>query len=88
VVKGKFSYMQPEELAGLRPDRRADVWGLGVVMWQMLTGKRLFHGESDLSTLRALWYLPDRSLDSALVTIPSISGAFPAPLPTDAELVR
>ncbi len=46
VVKGKFAYMSPEQANAAPLDRRADVFAAGVVLWELLTGKRLFHGES------------------------------------------
>ncbi len=58
VVKGKYAYMQPEVLHGRKPDRRADVWGLGVILWELLTLKRLFHRKTDMDTLRAVCELP------------------------------
>ncbi len=54
VLKGKFAYISPEALRGERPDRRADVWSLGVVVWELLTGRRLFSRGSDLQTLSAV----------------------------------
>jgi serine/threonine-protein kinase len=57
ILKGKFAYMQPETLNGKKPDRRADVWGLGVVMWELLTSRRLFHRATDAQTLRAVMEL-------------------------------
>jgi eukaryotic-like serine/threonine-protein kinase len=45
-VKGKASYMAPEQLRGERVDRRADVYAAAIVLWEMLTGKRLFDGDS------------------------------------------
>ncbi len=44
-IKGKIGYMAPEQLYGERADRRADVYAAGVVLWEMLAGKRLFEGE-------------------------------------------
>ncbi|TQF09691.1 protein kinase [Myxococcus llanfairpwllgwyngyllgogerychwyrndrobwllllantysiliogogogochensis] len=52
VLKGKYPYMSPEQASGLAIDARSDLFALGVVMWEMLTGKRLFKGDSDLMTLR------------------------------------
>jgi serine/threonine-protein kinase len=52
VVKGKFSYLPPEVLQEQRPDRRSDVWGLGLVAWELLTGHRLFDAGSDVEILR------------------------------------
>lgn len=46
-VKGKPSYMSPEQLSGANVDRRTDVYSAGVVAWELLTGQRLFLGEGD-----------------------------------------
>ncbi len=51
VLKGKLGYMSPEQVRGLPVDRRADVFACGIVLSEMLTGERLFVGESDFSTL-------------------------------------
>ncbi|WP_342378269.1 protein kinase [Myxococcus stipitatus] len=52
VLKGKYPYMSPEQAGGLAIDARSDQFALGVVMWELLTGKRLFKGDSDMMTLR------------------------------------
>ncbi len=55
IIKGKLAYVAPESLRGQQNlDRRADIWGLGVVTWELLTGKRLFKRDDELSTLRAV----------------------------------
>jgi serine/threonine-protein kinase len=54
MIKGKCSYLAPEVLKGKKADRRADVWGLGVTAWEMLTARKLFRGSSDLETFRAI----------------------------------
>ncbi len=51
ILKGKFGYMSPEQVRGLPIDRRSDVFAVGVMLYEMLTGERLFVGESDYSTL-------------------------------------
>lgn len=54
VLKGKFAYVAPESMAGVRANRRVDVWGIGVVAWELLTGQRLFRRKNDLETLHAV----------------------------------
>jgi serine/threonine protein kinase len=51
ILKGKFGYMSPEQVRGLPIDRRSDIFAVGVILYEMLTGERLFVGESDFSTL-------------------------------------
>src|SRR5215472_17585138 len=50
-IMGSAAYMSPEQAAGKPVDKRADIWSLGVVLWEMLTGKRLFEGETISHTL-------------------------------------
>ena len=51
VVKGKFSYLSPEAASGLAVDRRADIFAVGILLWEMFTGRRLFYGDSDYQTV-------------------------------------
>jgi serine/threonine protein kinase len=52
ILKGKYAYMSPEQVDGLEIDHRSDIFALGVVFWEVLTGKRLFKGDSDVQTMR------------------------------------
>ena len=51
LVLGTAAYMSPEQAAGLPTDRRCDIWSFGVILQEMLTGKRLFDGETISHTL-------------------------------------
>jgi serine/threonine-protein kinase len=54
IVKGRFAYMAPEQMRGGAVDRRADVWSLGVVLFELLTGSPLFERESQSETVIAV----------------------------------
>ncbi|HEY6880481.1 MAG TPA: serine/threonine-protein kinase, partial [Polyangiales bacterium] len=51
ILKGKFGYLSPEQVRGERVDQRSDIFGIGIVLHELLTGERLFAGDSDLSTI-------------------------------------
>ena len=51
ILKGKFGYMAPEQVRGTPIDQRADVFAIGVVLYELLTGQRAFKAESDFSLL-------------------------------------
>ncbi len=51
TLKGKLAYMSPEQVQGESIDRRTDIFALGVVLWELTTGQRLFRMDSDLDTL-------------------------------------
>jgi len=53
-LKGKLRYMAPEQLMRGEIDRRADIYALGVVLWEMLTMRRLFEGKSDAEVIRRI----------------------------------
>src|SRR6187549_623378 len=52
IIKGKFSYLSPEVAQGMPVDGRTDIFAVGIMLWEMLAGRRLFLGESDLETVR------------------------------------
>lgn len=51
MLKGKFGYMSPEQVEGVPIDRRSDIFGLGICLYELLTGERLFVAETDFATL-------------------------------------
>jgi serine/threonine protein kinase len=51
VLKGKFGYMSPEQVRGLPIDHRSDIFAIGTLLYEMLTSKPLFVGNSDLDVL-------------------------------------
>jgi serine/threonine-protein kinase len=54
MIKGKFAYMSPEQARNEELDRRSDVYALGIVFWECLTGRRLFRRESTYKTYEAI----------------------------------
>ncbi len=54
TLKGKISYMSPEQAKGAPVDRRSDVFSLGIVLWEMVTTHRLFRSENDLATIQMI----------------------------------
>ncbi len=100
VVKGKVGYIAPEQAKGELVDRRADVWSTGVLLWESLTGRRLFKGDNDAATMnlslqgdipRAREYRPelpvelDMMLDHALQRVPALRYRNASALANDLE---
>ena len=54
VILGTVAYMSPEQARGRRADKRADIWAFGCVLFEMLTGRRVFVGETIADTVSAL----------------------------------
>ena len=54
VLLGTAAYMSPEQARGQEVDRRSDIWAFGVVLWEMLTGRQLFDGDTVSDILAAV----------------------------------
>jgi len=65
TLKGKISYMSPEQAKGAPVDRRSDIFSLGIVLWEMITTSRLFRGENDLATLQLIINVPPKKPSEA-----------------------
>jgi serine/threonine protein kinase len=76
VLKGKLQFMSPEQVKGENVDARTDQFAMGIVLWELLTGQRLFGGDNEIAILKAV--LQQR--------IPKPSEHVPG-LPPDLELV-
>ncbi len=50
VIKGKFSYLSPEALEGRPVDFRADIFSIGIILWELLANRRLFLGKNEIET--------------------------------------
>jgi len=69
ALKGKFAYMAPEQVGGSSPGPQSDIFAAGVVLHEMLTGRRLFKGGNDYETLQKVQTMPvppPSSLSSAV----------------------
>lgn len=70
TLKGTPAYIAPELLRGESADRRADVWSVGVVLYEMLTGARLFKRQNDIETIQAVERSPIIPPSEILSAIP------------------
>lgn len=71
-LKGKAAYLAPEQVAAAELDRRADVYAASVVLWELLTGRCLFQGDSPLATMRLVM---QRKVEPPSRSVPSLPKA-------------
>jgi serine/threonine protein kinase len=70
VLKGKFAYMSPEQTMGKSIDRRSDIFSMGIVLYEMVTGERLFSGDSDFAVLERVRTVDIRPARDIVPTLP------------------
>jgi serine/threonine protein kinase/dipeptidyl aminopeptidase/acylaminoacyl peptidase len=70
MVMGSVSYMSPEQARGKEVDERTDIWSLGVVLYEMVTGRNPFAGETVSDSLAALIHIEPEPLDAYVEDIP------------------
>jgi hypothetical protein len=75
VLKGKFEYMSPEQASGKDIDFRSDVFSAGILLHEMLTGRRLFKTDSDIKTLEKIKAV---DIDPPSARNPNVSGRLDA----------
>jgi serine/threonine-protein kinase len=52
IIKGKFSYLSPEAALGQEVDAKTDIFAVGIILWELLSGQRLFLGDTDFQTVK------------------------------------
>lgn len=70
VVRGKYAYMSPEQVRGRPLDRRSDIFAVGVLLWEMLTGRRLFKTDNVEKTLKKVLEDPIVAPSSLVSSVP------------------
>ena len=72
TIVGTFQYMSPEQVEGKELDGRSDIFSLGAVLYEMLTGKKAFEGKSQLSVLSAILEKEPQAISSMKPLTPAV----------------
>lgn len=70
AVMGTVSYMSPEQARGRNVDHRSDVFSMGIVLYEMVTGELPFHGDTPLDTMHAIAYEETRPVTTIRMNLP------------------
>jgi len=70
TIVGTIAYMSPEQAEGKKVDARSDIFSFGSVLYEMVTGRRAFHGDSKLSTLSAILKDDPKPVSSIMPDVP------------------
>ncbi len=68
--KGKVAYMSPEQCVGADVDRRSDIFALGIILWEMCSGRRLFRGDNEFAIMNQVTTMDAPGLDEYVSEIP------------------
>ena len=97
LAKGKLGYMSIEAISGKNVDTRADIYSAGIVLWELLTGRRLFRGKTDLDVLHKIQrgeidppsrYAPDCPIELDAVVMRALAKTADERWPSAAALRR
>ncbi len=72
VLKGKFAYMSPEQTMGKHIDRRSDIFSMGIVLYELVTGERLFVGDSDFAVLEKVRTVAIKPVSDVVPGLPEV----------------
>jgi serine/threonine protein kinase len=70
IIKGKFSYLSPEAAMGQEVDARTDIFAVGIILWELLAGQRLFLGDTDFQTVKKVQQAVVPSISQINKTVP------------------
>ena len=70
IIKGKFSYLSPEAAMGQDVDARTDIFAVGIILWELLAGQRLFLGDTDFQTVKKVQQAQIPSISQINTSVP------------------